>query len=103
MDWKEEIIQRYVKHKNFSEEVSDLLKELLEQLEEEGVPTKCNLQSHYPLEWSVSIGMNSFTIKGNEIYKSKEVYDNNGFIHNHNRDTREVLQQLLVEEYTKTF
>ncbi|MEW4370108.1 hypothetical protein [Paenibacillus kandeliae] len=103
MDWIEEITQRYIKHKNFGEEVSDVLKQLLDQLEEKGVPTKCNLSSHYPLEWSVSIGMNNFMIKGNDIYKNKEVYDGNGLIHNHGRDTREVLQQLLVEEYTRTF
>ncbi|WP_411342742.1 hypothetical protein ACE3MZ_13835 [Paenibacillus sp. WLX1005] len=103
MDWKEEITQRYLKHKSFGEEVSDLLKHLLDELQEQGVPTKCNLSSHYPLEWSVTIGMNNFTVKGNDIYKSKEVYDGNGFIHNHNKDTKEVLQELLVEQYTRTF
>ncbi|WP_458122117.1 hypothetical protein [Paenibacillus sp. Z6-24] len=103
MSWAEIISQRYRAHKDFKEEIEAVLKNCLEELEGLGVPTSQTLTSHYPLEWMVCIGLKKFILKGNDIYRNKEVYDSNGLIHSHDRDTLEVVQELLLDEFSKTF
>ncbi|ANF97297.1 hypothetical protein [Paenibacillus bovis] len=103
MSWAEVISQRYRLHKEFKEEIEEVLKECLQELEDLSVPTSLSLTSHYPLEWMVCIGLKKFILKGDDIYRAKEMYDGNGLIHSHDRNTQEVLQEILLEEFSKNF